>query len=244
MGGMLSLNSISPATEEPVRSGNVHGRPAGPSPKRKLALKFAAFMRWLHIYLSMLGLGTLLFFSLTGITLNHPAWFEGGPETTTESEGHMRPDWLRAESSNPDASNRSDEAASLAVKKLEVVEYLRSTHGIRGAMADFQIDEQECVVSFKGPGYAADAFIERESGDYRITEIQHGLISMFNDLHKGRDTGEAWSWVIDISAGMLSISSLTGMILLLYIKRRRRLGLLTGLVGTLALGAIAHFLVP
>jgi hypothetical protein len=241
---MLSSKSISPASGEPVQTTNDQGRPTGPSLKRKLALKFAAFMRWLHIYLSMLGLGTLLFFSLTGITLNHPDWFEGGPETTTESQGRIRPDWLRAEPSNPDAAGHSDEAADLSVKKLEVVEYLRSEHGIRGAMADFQIDEQECVVSFKGPGYAADAFIERESGDYRITEIQHGLISVFNDLHKGRDTGEAWSWVIDISAGMLSISSLTGMILLFYIKRRRRLGLLTGLVGALALAAIAHFLVP
>ena len=29
-------------------------------------------MRWLHIYLSMFGLAAVLFFSVTGITLNHP----------------------------------------------------------------------------------------------------------------------------------------------------------------------------
>ncbi|ODU00978.1 MAG: peptidase [Planctomycetes bacterium SCN 63-9] len=213
--------------------------------RRKLVLKFAAFMRWLHIYLSMLGLGTLLFFSLTGITLNHPDWFSSGPETTTESRGRMLPDWLQGEPPPESAPvDRAEGAASRTVDKLKIVEYLRGAHGVRGALADFQIDEQECVVSFKGAGYAADAFIERESGEYRITETQHSLVSMLNDLHKGRDTGRAWSWVIDVSAGMLSLSSLSGMILLLYIKRRRRLGILTGILGALVLTAIAYYFVP
>ena len=37
-------------------------------------------MRWLHIYLSMFSLAVVLFFSVTGITLNHPDWFFGGAE--------------------------------------------------------------------------------------------------------------------------------------------------------------------
>jgi hypothetical protein len=212
--------------------------------RRTLTRKFAAFMRWLHIYLSMFGLATLLFFSLTGVTLNHPEWFQAGPGSTAESQGRMRPEWLRAEPRDSRSTDRAGEAASGSVKKLEIVEYLRSTHGVRGALADFQVDDQECVVSFKGAGYAADAFIDRDSGDYRITEIRHGPIAVLNDLHKGRDTGPIWSWVIDISAGMLSFASLTGLVLLLYIKRRRRRGLLTGILGTLALAAIAYYLVP
>ena len=32
-------------------------------------------MRWLHVYLSMISLAVVLFFSVTGITLNHPDWF-------------------------------------------------------------------------------------------------------------------------------------------------------------------------
>jgi hypothetical protein len=237
------------ATGEPNEPGGPNATtksltPAGSSLKRKLARKFAAFMRWLHIYLSMFGLGTLLFFSITGITLNHPEWFQAGPESTTESQGRMQTEWLRIEPPEAQSTDQNDEAASYSVKKLEIVEYLRSTHGIRGALAGFQIDDQECVVSFKGAGYAADAFIERDSGDYRITETQHSLISILNDLHKGRDTGRVWSWVIDVSAAMLTFASLTGLILLLYIKRRRRLGLLTGLIGAAMLATIAYFLVP
>ena len=36
------------------------------------------WMRWFHTYVSMLGLGSLLFFSVTGLTLNHPDWTLGG----------------------------------------------------------------------------------------------------------------------------------------------------------------------
>ena len=56
------------------------------------------------------------------------------------------------------------------------------------------------MVTFKGPGYAADAFIDRESGRYDLTQTYHGFIAVINDLHKGRDTGPAWSVVIDVSA--------------------------------------------
>ena len=110
----------------------------------------------------------------------------------------------------------SDPAAEVA--KLEVVEHLRKTHGIRGALAEFRVDDTECMVSFKGPGYSADTFIDRDSGDYTLTELDHGLIALINDLHKGRDTGAVWSAVIDLSAGLMTIISLTGLVLLFYLK--------------------------
>ena len=37
-------------------------------------------MRWLHIYSSMFGLVAILFFSVTGILLNHPSWTLGSGE--------------------------------------------------------------------------------------------------------------------------------------------------------------------
>src|SRR2546423_13238103 len=46
--------------------------------RRRLNLRLAALMRWTHIYFSMFGLAALLFFSVTGITVNHPDWFYGG----------------------------------------------------------------------------------------------------------------------------------------------------------------------
>ena len=119
------------------------------------------------------------------------------------------------------------------VSKLEIVEHLRNAHAIHGALADFRVDEGECVVSFKGPGYAADAFIDRESGHYRLTETYHGFIAVINDLHKGRDTGPVWSVLIDVSAVLMTLISLTGLVLLFYLKLRRIPGVIVALVGTI-----------
>jgi hypothetical protein len=128
--------------------------------------------------------------------------------------------------------------------KLEIVEHLRNQHAIRGALAEFKADDRECMVTFKGPGYSADAFIDRETGTYNLTESRHGFLAVINDLHKGRDTGPAWSIVIDLSAGLMVIISLTGLALLFYIKRRRIPGTIIGIVGTLALAVMYWFWVP
>jgi hypothetical protein len=110
--------------------------------------------------------------------------------------------------------------------KLEIVEYLRQTHGIGGSVRDFQTDPAQCVVSFKGPGYAADVFIDRESAQYEIVESRMGAVAILNDLHKGRDTGRAWSWFIDICAVVISLVALTGLALIFFVQRNRVSGLI------------------
>jgi hypothetical protein len=193
-------------------------------------------MRWLHIYLSMFGLAAVLFFSVTGITLNHPDWVFGQVERTRAAEGEVDVKWIGRELG--DSNNFAQ------VKKLEVVEHLRKTHMIRGALAEFRVDDNECMVSFKGPGYSADAFIDRESGHYSLTELDHGLIALINDLHKGRDTGAVWSAVIDFSAGLMTLISLSGLVLLFYLKLKRVTGVVVALAGTAILIVIFRIWVP
>jgi uncharacterized protein len=201
-------------------------------------------MRWLHIYLSMFGLAAVLFFSVTGITLNHPDWTFGQVERRREAKGQMDRRWIAREAAASDSQPVSDSDPTGPVAKLEVVEHLRKTHAIRGALAEFRVDDTECVVSFKGPGYSADTFIDRDSGEYTLTELDHGLIALINDLHKGRDTGAVWSWVIDLSAGLMTFISLTGLVLLFYLKLRRVPGVLLALVGTVVLIVIFRLWVP
>ena len=50
--------------------------------------------------------------------------------------------------------------------------------------------------------------------------------------------------MIDVTAVLLVISSLTGVWLLLYIKRKRASGLWTGVIGTLLLFAVYWWAVP
>ena len=196
-------------------------------------------MRWLHIYLSMFGLAAVLFFGVTGLTLNHPTWFFAGTERSDQAEGRLDPGWLHA-----DAPAAQESDASGGVAKLEVVEHLRTAHGIRGALAEFRVDEAECLVTFKGPGYAADAFIDRESGRYTVTQTYHGVVAVINDLHKGRDTGPFWSVVIDLSAVVMTLIALTGLVLLFYLKLRRVPGLVVALIGTIVVVAVILLGVP
>jgi hypothetical protein len=218
----------------------------GRSWRRTLKIRLVKLTLWLHIYVSMFGLAAVLFFSVTGITLNHPDWFFGGAERQVQAEGDLDRKWLNvgtaAAGDGSESAGEPDRTKEVA--KLEVVEHLRKAHGIRGALADFRVDENECTVSFKGPGYAADAFIDRESGHYNLTQTLHGFVAVINDLHKGRDTGPVWSAVIDISALVLTIISLTGLTLIFFLKLRRGPGLVVSLVGAAVIAAIGWLWVP
>lgn len=182
------------------------------------------WVRWLHVYGSMLGLAATLLFAVTGLTLNHADWFESKEPTVRAFAGELPPPLLAD-----------------AVDKLAVAERLRATHRLQGMVTEFLVDDAQCLVVWKGPGYAADATIERADGRYRIEEQRRGLWAVLDDLHKGRDCGPVWSLVIDVSAVALAFLSITGLWLLLYLKKRRRAGLLTALVGAAAVVAAFAF---
>lgn len=177
----------------------------------------AALSRWLHLYLSMLCFLIVLFFAVTGLTLNHTQWFDG-KQVERKLEGKVPVAWVN----NADTSK---------IKKLEIVELLRSKFDIKGYVSDFFIEDEQCTVAFKGPGYSADAFVNREDGSLQLTELRLGLVAVINDLHKGRDTGKGWSWLIDISAVFLTLVSLTGLIMLFFLKKRRLSGLIITVIG-------------
>ncbi len=148
-----------------------------PPRDRRLYLKVMSTIRWLHIYLSMFGFTALVFFAITGITLNHSAWFGLEGEYVQDVTGKL------------DTKLLSPGGEESSVDKLMIVEALRKQHSLSGAVAEFRTDETECFVSFKGPGFAADAFITRESGEYQLSIARHGVVAIMNDLHKGRDSG-------------------------------------------------------
>lgn len=222
-------------------------------PRRSLSTQFAAAVRWLHIYISLLGFTALTFFAVTGVTLNHPSWFGVDDQRVTEYAGELRTEWMGAASAPGSDSNEPDQtapddaassAASNPVAKLEIVEHLRSAHGIRGAVSEFRIDDAELLVLFKGPGYAADSVIHRKTGSYTITETVMGAVAVINDLHKGRDSGAAWSLLIDVTAVLMVLVSITGIILIFYLRRRRFSGIVTAVVGTIVVAIVFVLWVP
>lgn len=191
----------------------------------------ASLFRWLHIYISMVSFGLLFFFAITGLTLNHPDWVFGTQPVTKQLHGKLEPKWV-----SPGEAG--------AVAKLEIVEQLRRAHGVKGLVGEFRIEDNQCAVTFKGPGYSADALIDRATGSYELNETRMGFVAIVNDLHKGRDTGRGWSLVVDLSAVLMVIVSLTGMVLIYFVKRRFVSGVMIAILG-MALGYLAYmWLVP
>jgi uncharacterized protein len=180
------------------------------APRRRLP----QWMRWLHIYLSMFAFGATLLFAVTGLTLNHAEWFESGEPSLRKLQGEIAAVQLAGD-----------------VDKLAIAEELRAKHRLQGMVKEFSVDERECFVLWKGPGYSADIIIDREAHTYSGEESRRSWLAVIDDLHKGRDCGPVWSWIIDVSAVFLTALSITGLWLLLYLKKRRRNGLLVAGVG-------------
>jgi hypothetical protein len=206
--------------QAPIQNGN----------SRAVRRTVSSLSRWLHIYLSMGSFFIIFFFSVTGITLNHTEWFEDQQKTTTV-KGQINVKWVNS----PD---------TLKIAKLEIVELLRNKHKITGAISEFVTDDYQCTISFNGPGYTADAFVNREDGTYSLTETRTGIFGIMNDLHKGRDSGKAWKWVIDISAGLMILVSLTGLVMLFFLKKKRVAGILVAIAGTILILLIYWIWVP
>ena len=200
-----------------------------PHPLRQQIAKAA---RWLHIYLSMVSFAIVLFFAVTGLTLNHPDWFANQVKTRL-SQGPIDPALLGA---SPTAQPNTT----------ALIQSLRTREHLHGAVAaeDLRIDPDEISFSYKAPGYSADVSIDRPHATYQLTETRNGFVAVLNDLHKGRDSGRAWGWVIDISAVLLTLVSLTGLLILWFIYKRRASGLILAALGA-ALSLLAwKLLVP
>lgn len=194
---------------------------------RSAKAQWNVWLRWLHTYTSMISLLVVLFFSVTGITLNHPDWVFGTKEVTREVTGTMPAGWIQ----------------DGEVNWLAVAEELRATQGLKGRVGDTRADDQEADISFAAPGYSADAFIDVNTGEYKVSILEQGSVAVLNDLHKGRDAGTGWKWVIDLSGAILTLVSVTGIGILLLLKKTRTqaltvMGVASVLTVILALRAI------
>ncbi len=174
--------------------------------------------RWLHVYISAGTLLLVLFFSLTGITLNHPDLMLGSEAIRQSLDGTLPNSWKTGDT----------------VNWLEVSEYLRNEQGVHGQVSDYRNDASEAQISFNAPGYSADAFITMSDGTFTLSTDSQGWVAVLNNLHRGRDAGTIWKWVVDLGGVFLVLVSATGLALLLFLKKIRTGGLIAILLGGIA----------
>lgn len=156
---------------------------------------------WISSAICLVG---MLLFSITGITLNHAADIKATPEITTK-EAQLPVEILNA-IIVPDA-----EKAPLP-KILR--EWLANAQNIAVHNQSAEWSEDDIYLSLPRPGGDAWLSIDLTSGEFTYELTERGWISYFNDLHKGRNTGEAWSWFLDFFATACIIFCITGLLLL------------------------------
>jgi len=188
------------------------------SPMSKQSRDTLKWARWFHVYSSMIAFLLIFFFGITGITLNHPTWTFGSDIQMSTVEGQL-----------PFSPTFADNTADY----LTISEFARSELGVSGSVDSFETTNDTIGITYRNPGYGADLFVDAVDGTYQLNVEQQGWVAVLNDLHKGRDSGSTWSWVIDVSAAFLVVVSLTGLLMQFFLRRRRRSAFISVAVGSI-----------
>lgn len=157
---------------------------------------------WISAAISLMG---LLLFTVTGVTLNHASAIPA-QHKVTERQGELpaalRPELVRA-------------AAAQGALPGSARDWLRDELKVRvPAGAEVEWSDQEAYVALPRAGADAWVTLAADTGEIVYEQTDRGPIAFLNDLHKGRDTGVAWRWFIDIFAAGCVVFCVTGLILL------------------------------
>ena len=186
---------------------------------------FYRHARYVHGWLSAFAFIVLIFFSLTGLFLNNPNWFEPAQNENTvklELPGKVVQSLMKQE--NPST---------------ELLDYVREKETVIGRFQSSEVLDGEVMIRLEGPAGSTDIWALLDTGEVEVTQKPATIVSLIMDLHRGKNSGTAWSWLIDISAIVIMILSIAGFILFLSIKTR----LMTHLLITASSLAVMIFLI-
>jgi len=188
---------------------------------------------WISAAISLAG---MFVFSVTGITLNHAATIAAEPKVVT-AQGELPASLL--------GLLKRDAGAQNAPLPAQVADEVRNLVGVKAVGVAAEWSAAEVYVAVPGPGRDAWVSIDRETGAIEAERTERGWVSFFNDLHKGRNTGSAWFWLIDVLAVACVVFTFTGMLLLqLHAKHRPSTWPLVGLgivVPAIIIAFFMHF---
>ncbi len=158
---------------------------------------------WISSAVCLVG---MLLFAITGITLNHAASIPAKPETISIDD--EVPESVLAEVSIPETKG--------APLPPVLLDWLATELDLNiSAVVVGEWSEEEVYVALPRPGGDAWLSLDLTTGELIYEQTNRGWISYLNDLHKGRDTGNAWRWFIDIFAVACIVFCITGLMLLI-----------------------------
>ncbi len=180
--------------------------------RRSFWLKTLHQWHWISAALSLAG---MVLFAVTGLTLNNASLVEASP--AVENRQATLPENLL----EPLARQQPARGAQ-APLPADVRLWLETELQIRIGQRDAEFSSDEIYLPMPEPGADAWLSIDLASGEVEFERSDRGWVAYFNDLHKGRHTGTAWSWFIDIFAVACLIFALTGLALLTFHARQRQ----------------------
>jgi hypothetical protein len=166
-------------------------------------LPWLGTLRQWHWISSALCLVGMLLFAITGITLNQAAQIEAKPQVLNQQA--QLPERLRIE---------LQEKTPTQGLPLALRQWLEGELALRLDGRSAEWSDAELYIGLPRPGGDAWLSLDIESGALEYESTDRGWIAYLNDLHKGRNTGSAWSWFIDVFAGLCVLFSLSGLLLL------------------------------
>lgn len=175
---------------------------------RAFWLKHLHQWHWISAAICLVG---MLLFAATGITLNHAASIEARPRV--EKQERLLPPRLLELARKTAADDRMAPAP--------IADWVADNIAVTIKDRAVEWSDDEIYVALPRPGGDAWLTISLDSGEVVYERTDRGWISYFNDLHKGRNTGTAWSWFLDIFAGACLVFCVTGLFLLQLHARNR-----------------------
>jgi len=179
--------------------------------RRSYWLKTLHEWHWISSAVCLIG---ILLFSITGITLNHSSQIEARPVVVSKKA--QLPPVLIAEIAHVAGDTKAPLPESLRT-------WIESSMDLPVGERIAEWSDSDVYVSMPRAGGDAWLSIDRASGEVEYERTDRGWISWLNDLHKGRNTGAAWNWFIDVLAIACIVFSLTGFFLLQLHARQRPL---------------------
>ncbi|MGD9842100.1 MAG: PepSY-associated TM helix domain-containing protein [Steroidobacteraceae bacterium] len=191
--------------------------------RRSYWLKTLHQWHWISSAIALIG---LLLFSITGVTLNHAAHLDVEPRIVTQKV--QLPVDLQSKIWALGMKFEADQ--TLPALPIPLQDWLNETLSIDISDSTIEWSGHELYLSMPRPGGDAWLSIILEDGSIEYQNTDRGWLAYFNDLHKGRHTGPAWGWFIDIVAGACLLFSITGLFILkMHAKNRPSTWPLVGL---------------
>ena len=192
---------------------------------------FFRLSRMLHAYLSAFAFLALFFFSATGILLNHPEWFEAYQPAEHKAAFALTPAELAAAKASPDRGRALAAAAARHAR-------------LPGAYASADMDGPQALVRLEGPKGSSDLTIDLSTGKAEARVTRPNLMAIIQDLHRGKNSGVAWRWVIDLSAWIVLGLSMIGYVLFFSLRFRLKTSLILTAASLAVLIGVAWLFVP